>query len=439
MSQRGRSLPRALTLPSGLRVALRARSAGPAVARTPEEGAPLFSEALAVFDRDVALTASKGADVDVRDLPLADFHVLRAVLTKAGLFDEEAVAIECNNCGEHLDVRPCERLEIGPYEDGELDDPELDATAELGAPLETAPIPIGRVREARTVTLLPRTVREAAPLWAALAAEPFEIDEEVVTAMGIAAIGRVRDPARIARALSECDDAAFASVADAFLAAHYAPRLASDVFCPRCKARNTVDAPYERELEPGFARAPDADGAVEERRALPPLDEFVELAHAIAEPLIAEIPGEKAELVVEGGTPAVDDGGAPLLGSYVPPPPQDAPVPTRPPTITVYYRTFEALERDEGPFDWEGELRETIEHELEHHVYFLRGEDPLDEEERAEIDREVVRVVGRGESTRRSLAALGLGIVDFFRRAWPLVLIAAIVLAITIAEGRCSD
>ena len=40
-----------------------------------------------------------------------------------------------------------------------------------------------------------------------------------------------------------------------------------------------------------------------------PLEEFVELAHAIADPLIAEIPGERVELVVDDGTPAVDDGG----------------------------------------------------------------------------------------------------------------------------------
>jgi hypothetical protein len=106
--------------------------------------------------------------------------------------------------------------------------------------------------------------------------------------------------------------------------------------------------------------------------------------------------------------------------------------------VTVYYQTFAAIEREEGPFDWEGELRETIEHELEHHVYFLRGDDPMDEEEHAEIEREAVRVLGRREATRRTLAVFGLSVPDFLSRAWPLVLIGAAALAITLAEGRCS-
>ena len=61
---------------------------------------------------------------------------------------------------------------------------------------------------------------------------------------------------------------------------------------------------------------------------------------------------------------------------------------------------------EEGPYDWEDELAETIEHELEHHVSFLRGDDPMDDEERAEIRDEAVRIVGRGEATRRDARGL---------------------------------
>lgn len=435
------SLPRSLTLPSGARVSLRRRGQGPVRARSASPGAPLFAPALAALTGDVEITVKRAA-LDPLALALSDFHVLRAVLVKAGFVEEEPVEIDCLNCGEHLRVSPCERLELGPYEDGELDDPELDRTAETGAPIDVAPIALGRVRDATTVTLRPRTVEDALPLWEALARDPFEIDEAVVRAMGVASLGPSRDPRRIARALSACEDAAFASVTDAFLATHYPPRLASDVFCTRCRAKNTVDAPYDREFEPSFAlegvrEEPGAEDEGVRADGVPPLEEFVEIAHAIADPLIASIPGEKAELVVESETPAVDDGGVPLLGSYLPPPPKDAPVPTRPPLVTIYYQTFQAIERDEGPFDWEEELRETIEHELEHHVYFLRGDDPMDERERAEIDREIVRVVGRGETTRRTFTALGESVADFFRRAWPLVVIAALVLAITLAEGRC--
>lgn len=435
----GFGLPRTLTLPSGSRVTLRRTSSAPITAARAPEGAPLFSEVLALFDGEVAITRAK-AEIDVRDLPLADFHVVRAVLTKAGLVHEDEVELDCRNCGEILVAHPCRDLETGPWEDGELGDPELDSTAELGVPLETAPIPLGRVRHASTITLAPRTVREAIPLWTALARDPYDIDEEVVRAMGIIALGGIRDERRIALALASCDAAAFDSIARAFLSAHYPLRLACDVFCPKCKARNTIDAPAVRELEPGAEGEERGQAPLREveHSPLPPLEEFVELAHAIADPLIADIPGEKVELIVESGTPAVDDGGEPLLGSYVPPPPAGAPVPTRPPTVTVYYRTFEKIEREEGPFDWEDELRETIEHELEHHIFHLRGDDPMDEEEHAEIDREVVRVIGKGEATRRTLAVFGLSIPDFVRRAWPLIAIGALALAIGMAEGRCN-
>ena len=48
-------------------------------------------------------------------------------------------------------------------------------------------------------------------------------------------------------------------------------------------------------------------------------------------------------MVIEEGTSAVDDGGDPLLGSYVPPDPGDASMPSRAPLVTIYYRTFRAV------------------------------------------------------------------------------------------------
>ncbi|HVJ90314.1 MAG TPA: hypothetical protein VM580_10960 [Labilithrix sp.] len=364
-------LPRTLTLPSGMRATLRRTSQAALSAACSKDDAPLFSEVLALFDGEVECVA-KGSALDVRDLQLADFHVLRTVLTKAGLVEETKIAIRCHNCNAHLEVQPSQGVETGPWEDGEANDPELDQTAPFDVPLEIAPITFARVRRADTVTLAPRTVRDTMPLFEALARDPFELDAEVVRAMGIKALGPLHTPGRIAAVLSRCDERAWGTVTDTFLAAHYPLRLATDVFCPSCKARNTVDAPERREFEFRTPLGPDEDELEDEERGedekLPALEDFVELAHEIAEPLISEIPGPKAELVVESGTPAVDDGGAPLLGSYVPPPPQDAPVPTQPPTVTIYYRTFEKIEREEGPFDWRGELRETIEHELEHHI-----------------------------------------------------------------------
>lgn len=444
-------LPCTLTLPSGTRVKLRRaepRAADPGAHwGSPGQGEARFADVLRVLETEVHVEREPGRRGDVlpvASMPLADFHVLRAVLTKAGLVHEDDVAIECHNCGAELRVRPCDALELGPWLDGELDDPELDHLAPAGEPLEIAPIPLGRVRQARTVTFGPLTVGEALPLFAAVARDPLDVDPTFVRAMGLRALGPTTDPDAIAGALSECDNAAFGSVTDAFLETHYSARLASDVICGVCKAKSTTLAPALREFELGPSEPgppegdPHGDGDRGASSPLPPLDEFVEIAHALAEPLIAEIPGEKPVLVVDDRTPAVDDGGVPLLGSYVPPPPKDLPVPTRPPTVTVYFRTFAAIEREEGPFDWRGELVETIEHELEHHEYFLRGDDPMDEEEHAEIDLEAIRVVGRGEARRRALVGFGRSIPDFFRRAWPLVLIGAAMLALSLAEGRCA-
>ena len=392
-------LPRALTLPSGRRVTVRAgRPAG--------EREGLFADVLALEDvLDVALT----------DLALADFPVVRAVLMKAGRVAEEEETVTCQNCEAELHVRPCAALETGPWEHGEANDPELDRTGPFGEEL------------AHGLVLRPRTVKEALPLFRAAA--PLRMTAAIVEALGIERIGERRTPARIARFLAGCDDATFAAISGAWIDAHYPLRLGADVICPTCNARNTDDAPAERELDRGPAPQGDA--------ALPDLEAFVERAHEIAEPLLAAYPD--VALVIEDGTPAVDDGGEPLLGSYLPPPSADAAVPQRPPTVTIYWRTFVAVARDEEDFDWEDELHETIEHELEHHGYFLQGHDPMDEEERRAIVDETVRVVGKTEASRRALGIFGGSLVDFLRRAWPLVLLAALVLAITIAESQCAD
>lgn len=416
-------LPSSLTLPSGARVRL-AAARPPEAPRARKKGEPLFSEVLSLFD-----DGTVKLDRDVRELPLADFHVLRAVLTKAGFVHEDEIEIPCGNCGKTFAVRPCSALEIGPWVDGELDDPVLDATAPFDEELEILPVPIGKVRVAKTLVLAARSVAKAQPLFEALARDVLDVTPAVVDAMGIVALGDVRDRARIARVLSECDDDAFAAVTDAFLDAYYPMRLGGVAFCPSCKARNDVDAPYEREFAPASFQ-----GRREEASfgSLPDFDTFAALAEEIAAPMLAKVPGEPVELVVDGGTPAVDDGGEPLLGSYVPPHPGDHTSPTRPPTVTIYYRTFKAVEDDDGPYDWEDELRETIEHELEHHVYFLRGHDPMDEEEHAEIDREALRIVGRRETVRRAAATFTDSLRDFARRTWPLWIVAIVALALTL-------
>jgi hypothetical protein len=80
---------------------------------------------------------------------------------------------------------------------------------------------------------------------------------------------------------------------------------------------------------------------------------------------------------------------------------------------------------NDASFDCEGEIRETIAHELTHHLHHIAGSDPLDEEERAEIDLEEVRRVGRREARRRASQGFLKEMSDFLRRTWPIWLLVA--------------
>ncbi len=395
-------------------------------------GAPLFSEVEAAIAAGRVTITRDGKKVDAAALVLRDFHVLRAVLARSGIIAEEEIEIACRNCGVAVRVLPCAALEIAPWVDGELDDPELDATLPFGEPVDVPPILLGRVRTARNVTFAERTVADARPLFAAAAEERLDVTADIVRAMGIDALGAERDASRIATALAECDDAAFLAVGEAFLATHYVARLGCVVLCEACGARNDVDAPYERESGRGGGGESESERA--SASAFPAFEEFADRARELAEPRMAEIAG--IELVVEGGTPAVDDGGEPLLGSYVPPHPGDAGTPTQAPVVTVYYRSFRAMWDEEGPYDWDDELAETIEHELEHHVSFLRGDDPTDDEERAVIRDEALRIVGKREAGRRALHGFGASYRDFLRRTWPIWVLALLALLFTLVTQR---
>ena len=424
-------LPGRLTLPSGVVVQLRR---GPIEDEAPVSAAadaPLFEEVLSALDEGRVLVTEDGVRVDPRNLLLRDFHVLRAVLSRSRIIDEDEIERPCRNCGEPIVARPCATLEIGPFVDGELADPELDLTLPFGEPIEVAQLPLGRVRTAKSVTFEDRTVAEAMPLLRAVGRGDSTIDARIVRALGIVALDSERDQQRIAAALTSCDDAAFATVADAFLASHYVARLTAVVFCKGCGARNDLDAPDQRELVTDLDEAPPrqrADGAM-----FPELATFVACANAIARPLLAVAPADQVRLVVEDGVPAVDDGGVPLLGAYDPPHEDEARV-QRGPVVTLYYRTFRASWDEDGPYDWEDELTETIEHELSHHVYFLRGDDPMDDEEREEIRDEAVRIVGRRETGRRELRGFGASLREFVVRTWPIWVIAGLALAITLAQ-----
>jgi hypothetical protein len=46
--------------------------------------------------------------------------------------------------------------------------------------------------------------------------------------------------------------------------------------------------------------------------------------------------------------------------------------------VVLYYGSFRQIAQDDPDFDWEGELRETLTHELKHHLESLADEDALE-------------------------------------------------------------
>ncbi|MDB4995660.1 MAG: hypothetical protein JWM74_3092 [Myxococcaceae bacterium] len=397
----------------------------------------LFSGALELFSSgDVELLAAKTKEpIDVRSLALADFHALRAIATHEGWLTEEPMDLACTNCDTAFEHAPCAALAMGPFLEHALDDAELDATLAFGEPHPILPLRVGergRGREAREIVLAPRTVAEVAPLHAALARDGLvTCTPAIVRALGIVALGDEKDPGTIARALRDADDPAFTSVTNTFVLAHYPARLFSVAHCPSCGARHDVDAPEDRE----FTLDANAGTRSETEAPFPDFDTFAEASRAIGASLIPEAEG--IVFLVEGGVAACDDGGDPLLGSYVPPGPgaSDGSTPTRPAEISVFYRTFRGAWQDDPAFDWEAELHETIEHELEHHFAYLAGDDPMDDDERRAIADEAAKIYGTREPLRHEARALGRDVGGFFQRTWPIwLLIVVATIAVTLAE-----
>jgi hypothetical protein len=227
-------------------------------------------------------------------------------------------------------------------------------------------------------------------------------------------------------------DEAWGAVGDVFIATHYPPRLFSIALCPSCGARNDVDAPYEREFFPYDAPGQERGRADTE---FPVFDVFADRARTTARRAFAAAGVRDVAFVVEGGVAACDDGGEPLLGAYVPGHPGDMTAPTRQHEMTVYYRTFRAIWDEEGPYDWDAELVETIEHELEHHVAFLEGDDPMDEAERQEIRTEAARVLGKRTVVREGMRDFQADFLGFLARTWPIwVILAIATIAVTMSE-----
>jgi hypothetical protein len=396
--------------------------------RTRRPAAPLFSEMVELVTSGDLVLGERGCGVDVLALELRDFHALRAIATRMGWLEEERVEISCRNCGVTIRHAPCAALELGPFVDAELDDPELDRTLDLSIVHAIPAVGLGEGLVALEVEFASVTVIAAAPLHRALRRRRLRVSKEIVTAMGIASLGPERDPRRIANALEHCSEEAWTAIGELFLAAHYPPRLSTLALCSTCGARNDVDAPYEREFEPTLAPLPSNAQLFAE------FDTFDEHARAVFHRLAADQVSHLA-LVVDADVPACDDGGEPLLGAYVPPA-GDPLAPVGVAEITVYYRSFRAMWDEDAPYDWRAELEETVEHELEHHAAWRTGHDSMDDEERGEIAREHALLIGRRQTARASVVALGVDIGGFVARTWPIWLI---VLGWVIAISVCGE
>ena len=448
-----RSLPEQVHLPSGRVVRLSDRAAraahaahaahaandgaaknGAAKEGAAKEGAGEPRNAclrdLRVLQGAGVLADEGGAPLDPLGLSLSDAHVLRALLAWAGVVPEEAGQYTCANCDAPFEVAPSGLLEIGPFTDGELHDPELDRAFHFDAWHAVPAFRVGRA-VCRRVKLAPRTLEEALPLFRAAGGRELRLTPAVVAAMGVVALGQERRAGGIADALAEAPEEAWAAVVELYHQARYPARLVAVHRCGACGARNDLDVPLEREID----RAPVRALAPRKRRGegdrFPDLDEFERRVRAAAERVYRARGVRNIDLFIDAGVPLCDDGGEPLLGCYTPGGADpDLGLP-RPPEIRIFYKTFEAEHREDPGFDVDAEIAETVDHEVTHHLHHLAGSDPLDEEERGEIEAEEVRRVGRAESARRARRGIFADLAGFLRVTWPLWAVAAAATALS--------
>lgn len=416
---------RRVWLPSGRLVRVRIDRTKDAP-RPSKKDRGLFADVLALLgtERFVIELEKDGTRLDaaaVERLPLADFHVLRDVAVRAKLVASSREVLVCDNCDADL-----------PFDPGALPLEDLDDRYEDEAPAAEQrvalpePLRIGETRVTH-VRMRPLTVAEVRPLWRELGRDrPYRITPKLLAAMGVVGLEPGEHELRaVARALEGASDEAWSLVEETFLALAYPSRAIATLVCARCETVHDMEVPWPRELEPGQFR----EGRGEDV-PFPSASELERRARALADATFRAMNAGGLTLRVEVGVPEVDSGGVPMLGSYSPEARDDGGTDF---VVRIYYRTFERAFRDDASFDWEHELEETIEHEAQHHLYYLSGHDPMDAQERAESERELIRRVGGDKRYRkmqqRELAAGVWEIVRILGPALALVALAVVLLA----------
>lgn len=415
-------------LPSGRQVLLRIDPSAKAPVPSKKERG-LFAEMLALLasDRFVVEDGKPPARLDAQAidrLALADFHVLRDAAIRAKLIPSEPETVLCDNCDAELRFDPAS-LPLEDLEDRYEDEERPSETrVELPEPLRIGTQRITHVR------MKPITVAAARPLWREIGkGRPFRITPKLLAAMGVVALEPGTHDARtVARALTDAPDETWSLVEETFLSLAYPPRAIASIVCSQCETVHDMEVPWPRELEPGQYRA-----SRDEAAPFPSAADFEARARTVADATFRKMDVGGLTLRVEVDVPEVDSGGVPMLGSYVPEARDDGGTDF---VVRVYYRTFERAFRDDASFDWEHELDETIEHEAQHHVYYLSGHDPMDAQERAESERELVRRVG-GDKRYRKMQQRELlaGLWDIVRVLVPALGIVALVVVLL---ARCA-
>jgi len=383
-----------LTLPSGMGVLVRGCGEGAPLADDRFRGQRSCHGRLYRALDEGRLSVERSDDrrglttEDLDDLSLPDFHALRDAAQRVGAITRGEGPWLCRNCdGELL---------------GDDDSPTVDLAhwyVEDLPSVDTAPFPLWE--DGPLLTLAPTTAGDARAFFRAAIRRTFRLTGPVVRAMGITALGELSDPEEIAEAIEELPDEAWEELLAAYEDLAYSPKSYFPVLCPHCETLHDMPAPPDREIG-------SASGAGEAGSSFLGEDAFAALALETGAEVYLAMGVQNIELEVVTGVADVDGTGEPLLGSYQPRGPQEsgatpADSPNLPFLIRVYYRTFARMYED-GPYDVEDELRETIEHEVEHHLHFLRGYDPLDDAERDAAMTELERTYGHRAFRRAKVA-----------------------------------
>lgn len=430
LNKQSPKLPARLMLPSGMRVGLddrAARMAAQTLAKSVGDRCceQALLDQLAVLRAPGVLCSENGKPLDVMGLSLRDANVLRAFLGWAGITGEIEEQYSCLNCKKTLVTSPDSLLQIAPFIDGELGDRELDAPFAFDAWHPIPPLRAGK-SVARRIRFSDRRVEEAWPLWIGLAQSKDlpALTPAMVLAMGIRAMDREHRLSAMTDALCNATPLAWNAIVNLFLEAHYSRRLIGIYRCGECGAKNEIELPWAREFGGSGDLETDLNiptRRMKQRPPFPSLDDFEARVRRAANRIYRKLGVRKVDLYIDGGVPACDDGGHPLLGSYQPgtPPNLDLEIHRRP-EIRIYYQSFEAEYQCDPFFDIDHEIAETIEHELTHHLHQLAGVDPLDDEEHAEIEMEHARTVGKKETLRRYFRQLGGDFWGFVKATWIL-------------------